>query len=189
MERKIYFTLLVIVIAGVVVLGAGVPKSHTVRDRIQSVPEAWRGTWEVTVAYRDRDTGALVATDVTTAEICPGEPIIPPQLRAQVLCSDQIADSDIGVSCRNRQMGIRDRGCDFSAAAELATQRNGESWSGTGSWSVNFVGNCSQTTQAEDFVVSGTRISTEAACDAEPSSLLEKFFAHSNLVPALEGSN
>ena len=81
------------------------------------------------------------------------------------------------------------RGCDFSAAAELATQRNGDSWSGTGSWSVNFVGNCSQTSQAEDFVVSGTRISAAAACDAAPSSLLQKFFAHSNLVPVLEGGN
>ena len=91
MKRKIYISLLVTVIAGVVVLGAGVPKGHTVPDRIQTIPESWRGTWEVTVAYRDRDTGALVATDVTTAEICPGEPIIPPQLRAQVLCSDQIA--------------------------------------------------------------------------------------------------
>ena len=189
MERKFYFSLLVTVIAGVVVLGAGVPKNHAVPNHIQTIPETWRGTWEVTVAYRDRDTGALVATDVTTAEICPGEPIMPPQLRAQVLCSDQIADSDISVSCRNRQRGIREGGCDFSAAAELATQRNGDSWSGTGNWSVNFVGNCSQTTQAEDFVVSGTRISTEAACDAEPSSLLQKFFAHSNLVPVLEGSN
>src|SRR5688572_29677904 len=127
MKRQIYFSLLVTVIAGVVVLGAGVTNSHTVPGLIQTIPETWRGTWEVTVSYRDRDTGALVATDVTTAEICPGEPVIPPQLRAQVLCSDQIADNGIGISCRNRQTGIRDRGCDYSAAAELATQRNGES--------------------------------------------------------------
>jgi hypothetical protein len=45
-----------------------------------TVPAEWRGTWEVTVNYRDRATGALVATDVTTEAICPGEPIAPPLL-------------------------------------------------------------------------------------------------------------
>jgi len=50
------------------------------QSRDQTIPEAWIGTWEVSVDYRDRQTGALVATDVTTDEICPGDPIIPPQL-------------------------------------------------------------------------------------------------------------
>ncbi|MCM3903519.1 MAG: hypothetical protein ND866_17585, partial [Pyrinomonadaceae bacterium] len=90
MKRRICFALLISVITGLVV-SAGVRKEHTVQDRIHTIPEAWRGTWEVTVAYRDRETGALVATDVTTAAICPGEPIIPRQLRAQVLCSDEAA--------------------------------------------------------------------------------------------------
>ena len=190
MKRRIYlFSLLISAISGLVVFGVGVPKGHTVQSHIQTIPEAWRGTWEVTVAYRNHETGDLVVTNVITDEICPGEPIIPPQLQAFARCSNQVAANEIGVSCQNRQRMIRDTGCDTFGAAELTSQRDGDSWSGTGSWSVSHVGNCTGTTKAEDFVVSGTRISTEAACDAEPSSLLQRFFVHSELVPFLEGRN
>lgn len=190
MRRRIYpFPLLMISIAGLVVVGAGVPKGYTVQDRNPTIPEAWRGIWEVTVAYRDHETGALVTTDAITAEICPGEPIIPPQLNAFVRCSNEAADNEIGISCRDRQRKIWDTGCDVFVAAELISQRNGDSWRGTGSWSVTSVGQCSQSSHAEDLVVSGTRISTAAACDSKGSSLLQRFFANSMLVPFLEGSN
>ncbi len=185
MKRRIYLSILISAIAGLAVFGVGVPKGHTVQDRMRTVPEAWRGIWEVTVAYRDHETGALVTTDVITAEICPGEPIIPSQLNAFVRCLDEVADNEIGTSCRNRQRMIRDRGCDVFGAAELTSQRDGDSWSGTGSWSVSFVGQCNRSNLAEDLVVTGTRISTAAACDGESSSLVQRFFAHSRLVPML----
>ena len=98
MKRRIYLSLLLVTTAMLIVLVAGGPKGHTNQGGIHTIPESWRGTWEVTVAYRDRNTGALVATDVTTAEICPGEPIIPPELRAQVLCSES--------DCRQRHQRL-----------------------------------------------------------------------------------
>jgi hypothetical protein len=68
--------LALLVLASLALL-AGVPDENT-GGRGLIVPEEWRGTWEVTVSYYDRETGALVATDVTTAAICPGELIAPP---------------------------------------------------------------------------------------------------------------
>ncbi|MCM3869408.1 MAG: hypothetical protein ND895_01755 [Pyrinomonadaceae bacterium] len=189
MKRRIYFSLLISAIAGLVWLGAGVPKGHTVQGHNQTIPEAWRGTWEVTVAYRDQETGVLVATDVTTAEICPGEPVIPPPLNTYVRCADEATANAIGVSCHNIQRMVRHDRCEMFWAADLISQRNGDSWNGTGSWSLSFVGECTQTSHAEDLVVSGTRISTVAACNGQASSLLQRFFAHSRLVPFLEGSN
>ena len=79
MKRKIYFALLLTAATGLIAFGASMPKGQRTDDGL-TVPEAWRGTWEVTVTYRDRATGALVATDVTTAAICSGEPIVPPLL-------------------------------------------------------------------------------------------------------------
>ena len=67
MKLRIYFALVICAVVALVAVNAGVvPQGHA-NDRALTVPEAWRGTWEVTVAYRDRETGALVATDVTTA--------------------------------------------------------------------------------------------------------------------------
>ncbi len=67
MKIRIYlFSLLMSSIAGLVVFGVGVPKGHTVQSHIQTIPEAWRGTWQVTVAYRNHETGDLVVNNVIT---------------------------------------------------------------------------------------------------------------------------
>ena len=191
MKRRIYFSLVISAIAGLVALVAGVPQGHSNQDRgSQTVPEAWRGMWKVTVDYRDHETGALVATDVSTAQMCPGEPIIPPQLNGVVRCSTAAADSEIGMSCQRFQRMIRNAGCNVFVEAELDSQRDGDTWTGTGSWFVNFVGKCDQTNFGEDVVVSGTRMSNEAACAGEQSSLVQGFFAHPLLVPIFaEGSS
>lgn len=188
MKRSIYFSLMISAIAGLVALGAGVLRGHTNQDRRgQTIPEAWRGIWEVTVAYRDHETGALIATDVSTAEICPGEPIIPPQLGGLVRCSNEVNEGQIGVSCQRLQRAIRSVGCNAFVEISLDSQREGDTWSGTGSWSVNFVGKCDQTNFGEDIVVSGTRVSNEAACEGEQSSLGRRFFMHPALIPILAG--
>ena len=186
MKRRIFFSLLVSVIAGLVALGAGVPNGYTNQNRRgQTLPEEWRGMWEVTVEYRDHQTGSLVATDVTTAAMCPGEVIIPPQLDGRVRCSNELTGSQIGVSCQGLQRAIRNVGCNAFVETSLDSQREGDTWTGTGSWSVNFVGKCDHTNFCEDVVVSGTRISTEAACDGESASVVQSFFAHPALVPLL----
>ena len=186
MKRRIFFSILVSAIAGLVALGAGVPKGHTNQDRRgQTIPEAWRGTWKVTVDYRDHETGALIATDVITAEICPGEVLIPAQLDALFRCSSEVADSQIGFSCQPVPRSIRNPGCNGFVETSLDSQREGDTWSGTGSWSVNFVGKCDQSSFGQDVVVSGTRVSNETACGDKQSSLVRDFFARPELVPLL----
>ena len=155
----------------------------------QTIPETWIGTWEVSVDYRDRQTGALVATDVTTDEICPGDPIIPPQLAQYVRCSSEATTSDLGISCHNWHQTIPGSGCNAFGDVEFKSQFNDDSWVGNGNWSAKTVGKCAHANYAEDIVVSAKRISRKASCNRGSSSLVEKFFLHSRLVPFLAGSN
>ncbi|MEP6818349.1 MAG: hypothetical protein ABJA18_02375 [bacterium] len=187
MKRIIYFSLLITGVVGLGLLGVGVPQGHTGGGGDLTVPETWRGTWEVTVAYRDHATGRLVATDVTTAAICPGEPIMPALLSTTLHCSGEAAASEIGVLCSAKRSPRP--GCNVFVNADLDSQREGNTWSGAGSWTAKVVGNCEHVNFGEDFVVSGTRVSNEAACDGEQSSLVRRFFAHSELVPVLAGSD
>ena len=191
MKHRIYlfslFSLLIIASAGLLI-GSEVPRDNSAQ-RDQTIPEAWIGTWEVSVDYRDRQTGALLATDVTTDEICPGDPIIPPQLATLVRCSSEAATGDLSISCHKWHKTIPGSGCNAFGDIEFKSQFDGNSWAGTGSWSAKSVGKCVHANYAEDFVVTGKRISTKASCDRGSSSLVEKFFLHNRLVPFLAGSN
>jgi hypothetical protein len=196
MKRLIYFSLLISAFAGSLVFGMGLPQGHPREvddvlgqdmttspkdqdmttsqkqtDEDETVPEAWRGTWKVTVAYSDHETGALIATDVTTAAICPGEPIIPALTIKSFRCSANAADNEIGALCGAKHSPFL--GCNVFVNTVLDSKREGEVWRGTGSWTAKVVGscvsserkcpNCEQLTFGEDFTVSGTRVSTEAA--------------------------
>ena len=213
MKRMIYFSLLISAFAGSLVLGMGLPQGHSREvddvlgqdmttsqkqtDDDETVPEAWRGTWEVTVAYRDHETGALIATDVTTAAICPGEPIIPALTIKSLRCSTDAADNEIGALCSAKHSPMP--GCKVLVNTVLDSTREGEIWSGKGSWTARVVGsclqgerlcpNCEQLSFGEDFVLAGIRVSYEAACDGETSSLVRSFFAHPALVPILAVGN
>jgi hypothetical protein len=184
MKRRIYCSLLISAAAGLVLFGVAVPKGQT-RDGGGAliVPEAWRGTWKVTVTYRDHATGAPVATDVTTAAICPGEPIMPALLSTSLHCSGETSENEIGVLCSAKHSPRP--GCNVFVNADLDSQREDDTWSGTGSWSAKVVGNCEHLNFGQDFVVSGTRVSNFAACDGQQSSLVHHFFAHPELISAL----
>ena len=186
MKRKIYFALLLTAATGLIAFGASMPKKQTSNSDL-NVPEAWRGTWEVTVSYRDRATGALVATDVTTAAICPGEPIVPPLLNTRPHCAGEADEGGIGLSCRAKHSPKR--GCNAFVEAGLESQLEGDAWTGNGSWNVKVVGECEHVDFGEDFVVMGRRVSTVADCSGARMSLVQRFFAHSRLVPVLEGGN
>lgn len=174
-----------LVVSGFLLL-AGVLKGQA-EDNGLTVPEAWRGKWEVTVAYRDRETGALVATDVTTAAICPGEPIVPPVLNTFLHSSGQANESNIGLSCHAKHSPRP--GCNLFVEVSFNSHRDGDTWTGAGSWTARVVGNCEHLNFGEDFVVSGRRVRQDAACDGEGSSLVHRFFAHGALVPVLGGRN
>jgi hypothetical protein len=190
MKRTIYLALLISAVAAMVMLGASDLKGHAdekgdANGKDLTVPEAWRGTWEVTVTYRDRETGATVATDVTTAAICPGEPIMPRLLDTSLHFSGAAASNNIGVSCRAKHSPLP--GCNVFVDAGLESQRDGDTWSGTGNWTAKIVGNCEHLNFGEDFIVTGRRLSREAACGGERASLVQRFFAHTALVFVLEG--
>ena len=189
MKRRIYFALLLSAVTGLVALGAGVPQKQKEGDR-QTLPESWRGTWEVTVAYRERATGSLVATDVTTTAICPGEPIIPSLLDTPARCTVEADGGELSVWCRGKHSPRP--GCNQFIEAQLDSQRDSDTWSGNGSWTAKVVGNCKEKEDVnigEDFVVTGTRISNAAACDGVQASLIHRFFAHGALVSVLGGGN
>jgi hypothetical protein len=192
MKRAIFFSLLISAVAGSLVVGMGVPRAQerkvdnaagqqtNQKEDAEKIPEAWRGTWKVTVAYRDHATGALVATDVTTAEICPGEPIIPDLAIKSLNCAATANDNEIGALCSAKHSPFP--GCNVFVTTELDSKREGNTWSGTGRWTAKVVGTCEHVSFGEDFVVSGTRVSTDAACFGVKSSLVRRFFAHPELI-------
>jgi hypothetical protein len=219
MKRPIYFLTLACAILGLAGFGVSFPRSQTPRSdfataqpasaihekneknekkkKTGGIPEAWRGSWEVTVAYRDHQTGTLLATDISTASICPGEPILPDSLIRRAECAKLINDHEISTMCGAIHMPMP--GCVVFINTALDSRRDGETWTGTGSWRARVVGFCARpepkhswpkfdrNTFGEDFVVSGTRVSNQATCNNARPSLLESFFAHSELTPILGG--
>ena len=175
---------LALLAAFALVLFAGVP-APSANNNALTVPDAWRGTWEVTVSCRDHATGMLVATDVTTDEICPGEPIVPRLLNTITNLSGTANESELKLTGHAKYSP--QSGCNVHIEVTLDSQRDGDTWSGTGSWSAREVGNCEHSDFGEDFVVSGRRINTEAACDTPSSSLLQRFFTNGLLSPVLAG--
>jgi hypothetical protein len=69
--------------------------------------------------------------------------------------------------------------------AELDSKRTGKIWSGTGRWTARVVGTCEHVSLGQDFVVSGTRVSKDAACFGVKSNLVSRFFSHPKLIPFL----
>jgi hypothetical protein len=208
MKRTIFFLLLISAVAGSLLVGVGFPQAQPRKasDAVdnapgqqanqkaadkaddEKVPESWRGTWKVTVAYRDHETGALVSTDITTDEICPGDLIVPDLKIDSLKCWENAGDNHIEVRCGAKQSPSQ--GCNVFVNTVLESTRTGNTWSGTGSWTVKGVGNCEHISFGEDFVVSGTRLSNDASCFGARSSLVEGFFAHPSLVRFLaEGRN
>jgi hypothetical protein len=192
MKRRIYLPFLIGAGAVLVVLGASVLKGDTGALGMTvlkgdkgggsvTVPEAWRGTWEVTVTYSDRETGRLVATDVTTGPICPGEPVMPAFLDTSLHFSGEALQNKLWLSTQAKQSPRP--GCNVFVEATFNSWFNRDIWSGKGGWKAKVVGNCPHLNFAQDVVVSGKRISREAACDGEQSSLGQRFFAHSALIP------
>jgi hypothetical protein len=199
MKRTIFFSLLIIAVTGSLLAGAGFPQSpqRNVDDGLgqetnqkegdrddndddEKIPESWRGTWKVTVAYRDHETGTLLSTDVTTAEICPREPIIPHLEIHSLKCWTNAGDNQIEVWCGAKQSLYP--GCKVLVNTLLQSKRKGKIWTGTGSWTAKGFGTCGRISVGEDFTVSGTRVSNEAACFGGKSNLVSRFFANPELI-------
>lgn len=182
MKRRILCSLLVVSAAALLAFNVGAHKGNT-GGAGPTIPEDWRGAWEVTVSYSDSATGALVATDVTTAAICPGEPVMPPLLSTLLRCSGEATENRLDLTCSAKHSPRP--GCNIFVEAQLNSQREGDNWNGVGSWNARIVGNCEHTNFGQDFVVTGRRVSGEAACDGPMTSLIHRFFAHSQLIPVL----
>lgn len=186
MKRKIYLILLLSSLTGFATFGATMPTTKMQETRT-SIPEAWRGTWEMTVTYSDHETGALHAKDVTTGAICPGERIVPPLSNVIVECQENASDTAIGFMCKGKYSPRP--GCNLFVEPVLALHHNGNELIGSGNWRAKVVGHCEHSDFGEDIVVTGRRLSQEAACDEAPASLVHRFFAHGALVYLLGGEN
>jgi hypothetical protein len=185
MKRKILLGGFFTIVCGLVAFGAARPQKQSTTG--QTLPESWRGTWEVTVEYRNRETGGLVATEVTTAEICANESVLPALLDTRINCSVVADAGELGIVCRAKHSP--QPGCNVFVEAGLESQRDGDMWNGTGSWKAKVVGECEHQNFGEDIVVKGRRLSSEAVCGGPPRNLIQEFFAHGALVSVLKGGN
>ena len=182
MKRKIIIPTSFTAFAVIAALFATFPQGHA-ETSLEPVPESWRGRWQVTVEYRDRDTGSLTATDITTTSICPGEPIVPTVLSTLLHVSGESSDNQLRFSCNAKHSPVP--GCNIFVEADLDTVRNGDDWTGTGSWNARSVGACEHLEFGENIVVTGRRIGSEVVCDGAPRSLVQRVFPNSGIVPAI----
>jgi hypothetical protein len=153
------------------------------QDCGQGITKAWRGMWEVTVDYIDRESGALLASDTSTAAICPGMLIKPELLNTTLSCSGSAGDRGMKVSCRAKYSPRR--GCNALVDLDFVSDLSGDAWNGFGHWTAKVDGNCEHIELGEDFVVSGRRLTRQAVCESGGPSLVERFFLHSALIPVL----
>jgi hypothetical protein len=92
---------------------------------------------------------------------------------------------DRGITLSYRAKHTSQRGCNVFVEVAFHSVRNGDSWNGAGHWTAKGVGNCRHIDAGQDFAVSGTRVSRGMTCGIHESSLVERFFAHSALIPFL----
>lgn len=91
----------------------------------------------------------------------------------------EATESVIGVSCRAKHLPRPD--CNVFVEAGLESQLDGDAWSGNGSWNVKAVWECEHLNFGEDFVVTGRRVSGEAACVQWARARPRRFSCHATL--------
>jgi hypothetical protein len=148
-----------------------------------ALPEAWSGTWEVAVSYRDPLSGELRATDVTETAICPGQSLLPEASAELVHCAGDGGDELLDLRCHAR---VAPRpGCEVFVEVELWSERRGDAWDGAGSWNVKVVGSCEHRELGEGFELTARRLGEPPRCAGAPASFGRAIFSRLGIIPLL----
>jgi hypothetical protein len=142
-------------------------------------PRSWAGEWEVTMTYRDRDTGRVVGVDRVTDDICPHEPLGLALFQGPGSCRSEVTDTGLAVRCA---IEVSLPACSAKATLALDVQRRDDALSGDGEWDAAVDGECGvgPVNRGQSIGVAAVRLSANPrrGCGTAASSVVQKFVLH-----------
>jgi hypothetical protein len=171
-KRILLFFVSVLVLAAWVAppTQAEVPRPRQLLESLVEDPEfpsEWAGVWDITITERECGSSTITDMYTDTDTICTGE-IFTEGEEEGVTCDGTITSTTINVTCGG---SVSEGGCTITLGSSVNVTRSGETFSGTGQWSVTYTGTCGPFLEDEcvDEVYSGARTSGEPpACATVP---------------------
>jgi hypothetical protein len=145
-----------------------------------TVPQAWAGTWQVVTSPVAPGPGRGNAADVSVDPLCGGlsaeELFGPPDELGEFNfnCTGSWTDNAIDVTCTgNGTFDVIEFQCTFTFTSRVQVTRNGDSFSGTQSMTVDFDDECLAPDIMEETTIDGVRLDTEQfGCDSNLDEML-----------------
>jgi hypothetical protein len=126
----------------------------------------------------------VLASDTARTTVCAGQALLPAVPPNVLRCTGATGSDLADVSC---QLKVSPRpGCNLFLEARLQSDRQGDSWSGTGTWKMRSAGSCTHVERGEDFVLTARRLDRTADCAPALPSLGAVLFSRLAIVPFLE---
>jgi len=136
------------------------------------MPDAWAGTWQLTVTYRSMVTHTITQKDVITAFIRPGESFGVLEVAKRVNCTGSISDANFEVHCAGQgSIGS----CTVTADVQVSLSRTTATLAGSGARLVLHEG-CGVVTDRDDTIeIAGVRLSTDYQGPAPTRTFIQSF--------------
>jgi hypothetical protein len=153
------------------------------------IPEEWAGEWQITLTFRNAESGDITGAQGTSNVLCPGDPLGVALLEAMVSedpsdCSGTATESQIDVSCSSQ---VAYEACLLDVTLQFTIDLSDDTMTGVGEWMA--VGDCGllvPVNEGETITISGVRLGTDLTkCDSPTSSFFQKFVRH-QLLRAIE---
>lgn len=118
--------------------------------------DSWGGEWSVTATFRDCTSGDVIVVEDLVGMLCAGDSLATGISGVFSGCTGQIDDNQLEASCEYTfDTGL----CTVLVRFSMTIDRDGDTISGTGGWSVQTSVDCADyPLGCEEIVISGTRI-------------------------------
>lgn len=129
------------------------------------VPDAWAGTWEITLTFRDCVTNAIHSEEVIQTQICPGDTLVNPFAPVMESCTGTRTGNHLDVDCSYENTA---GACTITLDVKFVMDVSGGTLAGNGTIESTATPGCGNTFTAgcEKLEISGTRLlRSTAGCD------------------------
>jgi len=145
----------------------------------------WQGTWAISTLYLDPQTAARRAIETGTVELCAGDPLGLSLVPASASCLGQADDAAASFTCTSSTTIL---GCTVELDVDFALDRNGDTFSGTGGFSLGGPASCPGVLDPddEDVQILATRTTLAApSCAGATVAVSQKLVRHPRLMEGL----
>lgn len=150
------------------------------------LPDAWAGTWRLTMTTRDATTNQIAAVDEITDSIGVAEAIgfslMPSIVRCRWMGTELVLEAD----CHTR---INRGACVLNAMAQFSAARDANALTGHGRWTLNAIGDCGpgDANGGALIEIGGVRVSADAETGQFSPGALTKLVTSPSLAALLAG--